>query len=793
MRTFLTAVLCLCACVAAAHEHEPEPHTGHGQHYYAFIDDFHAHPSTTDATGEIFLTLNDARTELAYRIELHDGLGLKPNPADRTEPDDILGIHLHLHVPDAFGPHVLNIFGLATYNLPAEEDGDVAIDYNHRTVTGIWDDGDATINPETGEPYLPFFPLTSKPLSNWLHELEAGELMVAVHTVETGFPVMAIHGHISPVVPEPTGFAIAAMLLIGLMLYRRRKSLGLVVLLIMCGTAQAQPSAVGQWTGVFSWGQAGGVEAVHLFMLPTGKVMFWAYDRTSVGLWNPVTSQFSATGLPSYNPFCSGHAWLADGRLLVAGGHISNDNGEWRATAHNPFTGTWNNLPDMPSVPLDAPAPFIGTRGDRGRWYPSATTLGNGDILVMTGSLDGNQSPDENPLPQVYEAANNTWRNLTGAYKSLPLYERTFLNPDGRVVSTTNYSGSTDVINTSGTGSWTHVTNTAFSGLANYGSAVMYEPGKIVAFGGGDPPSSSIRKIDFTVANPTWTSAGSMITARRQHSATLLADGKVLVTGGSSQSGFNTLAGAVAQAEIWNPETGQITTMASASSVYRGYHSTSILLPDARVLMAGGTHDTGGNLNAEIYSPPYLFQGARPTITSAPASAKLGYSYFVATPDAASIEDVTFIVPGAVTHGQNWTQRINHLEFETVPGGLAVTLPSNPNEAPPGYYMLFLINGSGVPSVASWVRADLPGTGLAGDFNADDTVDQADYVFWRKRLGSAYTYADFVDWRRHFGETSGGSAGSVPEPNAALLLGVLAALAAGARFTAGRLRLRTES
>jgi hypothetical protein len=200
----IVAVLLALISAARAAGHEMADHLPRGFQYYALIDDFHANPSTTNSTGEIFLSLNSARTQLSYVIVLDDLLRLKPNPADRTEPDDILGIHLHLHVPDAFGPHILNIFGLATYGTPAEEDGDLIVDYEHRTLTGKYDISDATIDPATGEPYFQFFPLTTKVIYDWLDELDRGELMVAVHTVETGFPTMAIHGHISRIVPEPT-------------------------------------------------------------------------------------------------------------------------------------------------------------------------------------------------------------------------------------------------------------------------------------------------------------------------------------------------------------------------------------------------------------------------------------------------------------------------------------------------------------------------------------------------------------------------------------------------------------
>jgi hypothetical protein len=558
----------------------------------------------------------------------------------------------------------------------------------------------------------------------------------------------------------------------------------------------AQPSVDGQWTGVFSWGMAGGVEAIHAAMLPNGKVMFWEYSRTTIGLWDPVTAQFSAAALPAsgsqpyHNPFCSGHAWLADGRLLVAGGHRDGNNeGENRANIYDPFTNTWaNNVPNMPNVPSGAP---YGV-GRNGRWYPSATTLGNGDVLMMSGDMygppPGSQS-DTNPLPQIYEAATNTWRNLTTAYNELPLYPRSFLAPNGSVYSLSDWSGNTERLNTTGTGSWTTVANMNFDGRADYGTAVMYDAGKIVFIGGGGSPTATAEVIDLNQPTPTWNyTAGSMAQPRRQLNATILADGSVLVMGGSSSGGFNDAEGQISTTEIWNPATGLFTTVAPASSVYRGYHTTALLLPDARVLMAGGNHDSGfQNLNAEIYSPPYLFNGPRPTITSAPDTVELGRTFFVPTPDAGSIADVMAIVPGSVTHAQDWTQRANHLDFTVVEDGLAITLPSNQNAMPLGYYMLFLVNENGVPSVSEWVRAMPAPAGLPGDFNHDNAVDAGDYVLLSKGMGSTHDYGDYIDWQSHFGQTGSGAgnAPGVPEPSAAATF-----ILAAAAMAAGRCRTR---
>jgi len=327
-----------------------------------------------------------------------------------------------------------------------------------------------------------------------------------------------------------------------------------------------------------------------------------------------------------------------------------------------------------------------------GRWYPSATTLANGDVLVTSGD----NRHRVNQLPQVYQVANNTWRNLSSAQLSITLYPRTFLAPNGKVFFATSTSRYLD---TSGAGAWTTVGNRIHAGRDNYGSAALLADGKIIFVGGGDPPTATCEVIDLNAPTPTWTATGSMATPRRQNNVTLLPDGQLLVTGGSSAAGFNEPSGAVHIAEIWNPATGLWSTMASCTR-YRGYHSTAVLLPDGRVLSAGGDNEP----NAEVYSPPYLFNGARPTITSAPASVTYGQTFSVSTPDAAGITKVTWTRIGSLTHAQNWDQRINVLSFTSGSGALNVTAPSNPNLCPPGHYLLWILNGSGVPSAAKIVR-----------------------------------------------------------------------------------------
>jgi hypothetical protein len=167
----------------------------------------------------------------------------------------------------------------------------------------------------------------------------------------------------------------------------------------------------------------------------------------------------------------------------------------------------------------------------------------------------------------------------------------------------------------------------------------------------------------------------------------------------------------VLAAELWSPTTETWTTLA-AMQVPRLYHSTALLLPDGRVVVAGGGRNDGvgapdsprDKFSAEIYSPPYLFKGTRPTITSAPATTSYATNVFVATPDATAIASVSLIRTGSVTHAFNQDQRFLPLTFQQTTGGLTVQSPANANLAPPGHYLLFIVNTNGVPSVAKIVR-----------------------------------------------------------------------------------------
>jgi hypothetical protein len=429
--------------------------------------------------------------------------------------------------------------------------------------------------------------------------------------------------------------------------------------------------------------------AVHVTLMPNGKLLLMSRTQQPY-VWDP-TDPNSFTQVPTgTNLFCSGHTLMADGRVFVVGGHIAEDTGLPDANIFDPATNTWSRQPNML----------------KGRWYPTATVLSNGEILV-TGGRDEMSAYAE--TPEIWTGTE--WRRLTGTGvpRPLPYYPRMFVAPNGKTFFAGEWETSR-YFDPSGNGRWEPVINRVIRETRDYGSAVMYEPGKIIYIGGGGQaagklPENTAEIIDLNQGSPSWSLTGSMAFRRRHMNATLLPDGQILATGGTSSQGFNNASGAVHAAEMWNPATGQWTIMA-ASAIDRVYHSTALLLPDGRVLLSG-SGEGGGGVNErtyEFYSPPYLFKGPRPTITSAPATVSYGQNFQVQTPDAAVVSKVTWIRLGSVTHAFDASQRFMSLSFSTGAGELSVTAPANANGAPPGHYMLTILNGTGVPSVAKIVR-----------------------------------------------------------------------------------------
>jgi galactose oxidase-like protein/Big-like domain-containing protein len=456
------------------------------------------------------------------------------------------------------------------------------------------------------------------------------------------------------------------------------------------------PQDVGQWGPVVNWPVVG----VHVALLPNGKVLAYdsigdnatetypVQDHTRATVWDPATGTQTPVNVNTgFNIFCSGLAHLMDGRMFIAGGNKDQQlNGIVQTHLFDPATNLWSLGPNMAA----------------GRWYPTVTPLSDGEMLITSGRVN---------TPEV-RMLSGSLRSLGTASLSLPLYPWMDVAPSGR----TFYSGPDQTLrtlDTAGTGTWQ-----AFGQRdtinRDYGGHALFDVGKMLVAGGG-PSTTDARVVDLNGPTPQVSPTASMAFGRRQFNLTVLADGTVLATGGnSSGASLVDLNAGVYPAERWDPASGQWTTLA-AMQVTRQYHSTALLLPDGRVLSAGGgicgTCDQVGYLakNAEIFSPPYLFQSdgtlaPRPTIDAAPASTTYGSTMEITTGSPASIRKVALIRLGAVTHSNNMEQRYIPLSFTTGATSLTATTPADANIAPPGYYMLFIIDGNGVPSVARMVN-----------------------------------------------------------------------------------------
>ncbi len=456
--------------------------------------------------------------------------------------------------------------------------------------------------------------------------------------------------------------------------------------------ASPASATVGEWSPIIPWP----VASVHAQLLPDGRLLAWGDanqdDSThqDAAIWDPADQSFMLAPSTLVNVFCSGHSLLPDGRLLVTGGHKPGGPGKRDVQTFDPATNSW------------APA---GTMYE-GRWYPTNVTLASGNVAVLAG-LDGRGI--DNPIPEVW--TNGTLRQLKGARRAIYYYPWAYLAPDGRVFHAGPNQDS-KYLTTTGKGAWASGPLSSMP-LRNQGTSVMFELGKILMVGGGSVPVKTGERLNIMSPGKQWGRIADMNFARRQATATVLPDGQVLVVGGSSAAGFNNVAGAVLTPERWDP-VGNTWSVLAPHAVSRLYHSVSVLLPDGRVWVGGGTDDPMGepvanHQNAEIFSPPYLFESdgslaPRPAITAAPASATWGQAITVVTPDSASISKVSITRLAAVTHTFSQDNRFMKLTFGGTPGGLAVQIPSNPNHLPPGWYLLFLLDQAGRPSVGHILR-----------------------------------------------------------------------------------------
>jgi hypothetical protein len=485
----------------------------------------------------------------------------------------------------------------------------------------------------------------------------------------------------------------------------------LLVLLSFGPSALGQSSTQGQWQ-TLSYTMP--INPVHVALLYNGKVVIVSGSGNlpsdtnyAAALWDPQAGTITTQPV-AWDMFCNGMVIFPDGRPFVMGGTLQYDpfHGELSTSTYDPSTNTFTNQQSMA----------------HGRWYPTGTVLGDGRIMIFSG-LD--ETGSTNTSVEFYTVGSG-WSSPFSAPWTPPLYPRMHLLPNGKVF----YSGSTtgsSLFNPATTTWTTNVAFTNYSGTRTYGSSVLlpltpansYTP-KVMIFGGGNPSTNTTEIIDLSAATPKWVYGPNMSQPRIEMDATILPNGKVLALGGSLND--EDTATASLNADLYDPSTNTFSS-AGAEVYARLYHSVSLLMPDATVWVAGGNPARGTyEPHMEIYSPPYLFNSngslaTRPVITNV-SSGIVGYgsAFQVQTANAANIASVVLMRNGAVTHAFDMDQRYVGLSFTIGSGVLNVTGPPNGNIAPPGYYMLFILNSSGVPSVASMVQVsagggDVPPTG----------------------------------------------------------------------------------
>ncbi|MEU9332359.1 galactose oxidase-like domain-containing protein [Streptomyces sp. NPDC048290] len=486
------------------------------------------------------------------------------------------------------------------------------------------------------------------------------------------------------------------------------------------------------------------VRSMHSVVLHNGKVlliagsgndpeMFEAGTFTSA-VYDPSDGTYTIVPTPK-DMFCAGHVQLQDGRVLVMSGNKGYPSADGTlgyqgykdSYIFDPETETYTKTNDM----------------NDGHWYPSATILGNGDVISFgglkedsTGAVSAELWSDAQQKWLPTWQVNQTW-SFWGLYPSMILMQ------DGRLF----YSGSHVFGNNiPGTGSaiydYDANTITQVPGLQNkderdQSASVLLPPAqdqKVLTLGGGNidsnPEANRLTDvIDLKDPNPAYVAgppipqgtvdfgAGPVPQTGDQGkmylSAVLLPDGKVLETGGA----LHNRANPVFETSLYDPATGTFDPVATDPEA-RGYHSSAFLLPDGRVMTTGDNPGNGSwNHNVSVYTPPYLLRGDRPAITSL-IDTEWTYGDTQRITVDRPIAKAELIRPAAVTHSSDPNQRFVDLPLTVDGNTVDLNVTSNPNLAPPGWYMLFAVDAAGVPSVAKWVHLQGPQALSATDASA---------------------------------------------------------------------------
>ena len=479
---------------------------------------------------------------------------------------------------------------------------------------------------------------------------------------------------------------------------------------------------------------------IHAALLHTGRILFFAgsgnnptraadprFGDVTQRTWTSVVWDPSAPpganfdhpptirrgdGRP-FDFFCGGDTFLADGRLLTAGGNQAydggNNTGQREAASFDPATQRWTNRASMAA----------------GRWYPTLLPLADGRVLAVSGK-DEHANP--NDRFEVYDPAADRWQDRPAPpggpdFLGLPFYAHLFLLQDGRIFFSGGRmdddrqqpAGLLEL--RAGATTFEPVPMNVLTSLRNQSSSVLLpraQDQEVMIIGGGPKDdltaaTGSTERIKLTDRNPAYRLAMPLSLPRIHLNAVLLPDRTVFVCGGAilhEEEGARRVPRL--QSEIYDPVLDRWKPGATAR-VERMYHSVALLLPDGRVVTADGNPPPGGRLaqyveqegeelKLEVYSPPYLFAGPRPAITAAPPEWRYGQAVAIGTPQAGSVRWAELI------RNDN-SQRLVDLPISSRnPNRIQVRTPAGPALAPPGWYMLFLVDQAGVPSVGSWIH-----------------------------------------------------------------------------------------
>ena len=503
----------------------------------------------------------------------------------------------------------------------------------------------------------------------------------------------------------PVGLALAIAALVMTTVVANAKAA--VATAAMSAPPSGSPAArsAGVFGAVISWP----IVPIHVVLLPDGRVMSFGtnaagrqggqlvYDVWDPSLGTGTDSHMLLTNTTSTDIFCSAQSVMLSGDVLTSGGDLTVN--ALRNSATNQTT----------IFSPSANAISTNTAMTYARWYGTLIGLPNGNLAIFGGRQNvGKLTPIIAALtPEIYRPADRTWTSLVGATSSQAFnsnwyYPRVYVAPGGKVFVLTNY-GKMFYVSTQNDGAITMARGSVPVGDLALPS-VAFSPGKLLSV----RMNREVVVIDFTTAAPRVSLTDSIDRVRYWSSGTVLADGRVLVTGGSAVA--KQLTDAAFEAQIWDPNTGHWTTGASAVKP-RLYHSMAMLMPDGSVLTGGGgAPGPVTNLNAEIYYPPYLYAAdgspaERPVILSTNSNYyDHGATLFATVRASDVISRLALVRTGSSTHSNNSDQQFVELTFSQVGQSLSATLPTDSSVLVPGFYMLFAINADGVPSVASLIR-----------------------------------------------------------------------------------------